>query len=139
MSREKITVIGASAGGLAIISQILSRLPVDIPTAILIVLHISPESLGLLPEILQKHSKLSVRHPEQDEPICNGKVFVAPPDTHMLVHPHQKILLTHGPRINRSRPAIDPLFRSAAIAYGEYTTGIILTGMLDDGLWGLQL
>ncbi len=138
MTQENIVVIGASAGGVATISNLLNQLPHDLPAAILVVIHLSPQSPGLLPEIMQKHSKLKVIDPKDGDCIRSSHVYIAPPNKHMVIHRDRKIQLIVGPRINRSRPAIDPLFRSAALTYGNSVIGIILSGLLDDGILGLH-
>jgi len=99
-------------------------------------MHISADSPGLLQTILQRSGVLRVINPVDHQPIENGKIYVAPADHHMLVQPG-RIRLTHGPKENRFRPAIDPLFRSAAQVYGPRVIGVILTGGLDDGTAGL--
>jgi two-component system chemotaxis response regulator CheB len=132
-----IVVIGASAGGLEAIRQILGAMPSDLEAAILIVLHTAEHARSLLPRILERASKLPASHPEDGEQIERGRVYIAPPGFHMIVDGgHFRIL--QGPRENLHRPAIDPLFRSAAAAYGRRVIGVILTGMLDDGTAGLM-
>ncbi|HET9295923.1 MAG TPA: chemotaxis protein CheB, partial [Candidatus Binatia bacterium] len=104
--------------------------------AVFIVWHLSPYSTSLLPEILNRASKLKAKHPDEGEPIQMGKIYIAPPDHHLLLE-SGRIRLTKGPKENRFRPAIDPLFRSAAYAYGSRVVGVVLTGALDDGTAGL--
>jgi len=131
-----IVVIGASAGGVEALSRLVSMLPPDLSAAIFIVLHIPAQSPSLLPEILSRSGPLPARHPVNEEQIKHGQIYVAPPDHHMLVE-QGHIHLTRGPKENRHRPAIDVLFRSAAVAYGTRVIGIILTGSLDDGTAGM--
>jgi two-component system, chemotaxis family, protein-glutamate methylesterase/glutaminase len=137
-------VIGASAGGVEALSQLVSLLPSDIPAAIFVVLHIPAESYSVLPNILnraiakrQKNSPLRAIHPQDGEQIEYGKIYIAPPDRHLLVK-RGFISLARGPRENNHRPAVDPLFRTAARAYGQRVVGVVLSGSLDDGTAGLQ-
>jgi len=131
-----IIVMGASAGGLSAFNRIIKQLPERLNAAVFIVWHLSPYSTSLLPEILNRAGKLKAKHPDDGEPIEMGKIYIAPPDYHLLVE-SGRIRLTKGPKENRFRPAIDPLFRSAAYAYGSRVVGVVLTGALDDGTAGL--
>jgi two-component system chemotaxis response regulator CheB len=131
-----LVVVGASAGGIDAITTLLAGLPADLPLAILVVLHVSPDSASLLPGIVGRASALPVRAAEDGLPLVMGEVCVAVPDRHLLVEPGT-IRVVRGPRENRFRPAIDPLFRSAAWAYGSRVIGVLLSGMLDDGTAGL--
>ena len=138
MARRDLVVIGASAGGIEALQQLLSALPNSLDAAVLIVLHTSRHAGSLLPEILQRASRLEAVHPGDHTPIEKGKIYIAPPDYHMLVEDgHLRVI--QGPRENLHRPAIDPLFRSAATSYGPRVVGIILTGLLDDGTSGLMV
>jgi len=130
-----MVVIGASAGGAAALSGLLAQLPGDLPAAVLVTCHLSPASHGLLP-VLHNAGALAVKHGENGEPIRCGTVYLAPPDRHLMVSA-ACIRITRGPRENRWRPAIDPLFRSAAVSFGPRVIGVVLTGMLDDGTAGL--
>jgi two-component system chemotaxis response regulator CheB len=131
-----IIVMGASAGGLSAFNRIIKYLPEQLNAAIFIVWHLSPYSNSMLPEILNRAAKLKARHPADGELIEYGKIYVAPPDHHLLLE-RGRIRLTKGPKENRFRPAIDPLFRSAAYSYGSRVVGVVLTGALDDGTAGL--
>jgi two-component system, chemotaxis family, protein-glutamate methylesterase/glutaminase len=136
MFAHDLIVVGTSAGGLEALRGIVGALPEDLPAAILIVMHMSPQGPYLLPEILRKTSRLEIAKAVDGAPIEQGKIYIAPPDLHLLVKADQ-LALSRGPKENRSRPAIDPLFRTAAAAYGPRLVGVILTGMLDDGTAGL--
>lgn len=136
-SRRDIIVIGASAGGVVAVTELLATLPADLAAAILLVVHTSPVGRGLLPQVLQRHSALPVEHAGDGEKVRHGRVYVARPDHHLVVSGGQ-IYNTRGPRENHTRPAIDPLFRSAALAYGQRVIGVVLTGMLHDGSAGLH-
>jgi two-component system chemotaxis response regulator CheB len=131
-----IIVIGGSAGGLDALIEILPRLPVPLPAAVFIVLHSSPDPGSRFPLVLSRKTGLRVSFATDLEPITRGRIYVAPPDHHLLVTPG-RIRVTRGPRENRHRPAIDPLFRSAALAFGPRVIGVVLSGMLDDGTAGL--
>lgn len=128
--------IGASAGGVEALKEIVRGLPPDLPASILIVSHLSPHYPTYLPKILSNAGALPVTHPHNGEQIKSGHVYLAPPDHHMVVR-HGRLYLRQGPKENFARPAIDPLFRSAALAYGSQLVGIILTGAQNDGTSGL--
>lgn len=130
-----IIVIGASAGGVEAIRAVVATLPPDLDAAVLVTLHIGAHRSNL-PWLLTRAGVLPAKHPHDLEPIARGNIYVAPPDHHMLVEA-DKIRLSKGPRENWARPAIDPLFRSAAEAYGSDVIGVILTGGLNDGTAGL--
>ena len=134
--KGRIVVIGASLSGIDALSRLVEHLPANFPAPVLITQHVAAHSPGMLPYILAKAGHLPALHPKSGELIEPGHIYVAPPDRHMLVHPGY-IHLSHGPRENHARPAIDPLFRSAAISYGPATIGVVLTGQLDDGTAGL--
>lgn len=130
-----IVTIGASAGGVDAIRSLAAALPGDFAAAVLFVLHIGAHKSSL-PWLLNQTGPLPACHPNDGDPIEAGHIYVAPPDHHLLVEPG-RIRLTRGPRENWARPAVDPLFRSAARAYGAGVIGVILTGGLNDGTAGL--
>jgi two-component system, chemotaxis family, protein-glutamate methylesterase/glutaminase len=132
----RIVVIGASLSGIDALRKLIGGLPADFPAPILICQHVAAHSPGLLPHILTDAGKLKAIHPRTLQVLEAGIIYVAPPDRHMLVE-HGYVRLSHGPHENFARPAVDPLFRSAAIAYGPAVVGIVLTGQLDDGTAGL--
>lgn len=136
-STRDVIVIGASAGGIDALSRLVSELPADLPASVLIVQHLSDESPGVLASILGRRSALSVAMAEDRMPLVRGRIYVAPADRHMLLAA-DGVRVVFGARENRSRPAIDPLFRTAAVNYGARVIGIILTGMLADGAAGLR-
>src|SRR5215204_5203486 len=135
---KNIIVIGASAGGISAVRTLLSTLPGDIPAAIFVVVHTSPEGPGMLATVLSRATKLTVVHPKDGDTIRAGYVYVAPPDFHLLVD-GQKARLNRGPREHRFRPAVDPLFRTAAEHYGRGVIGVVLSGHMADGTHGLQI
>jgi two-component system chemotaxis response regulator CheB len=134
--RRDVVVVGGSAGAVEALRTVLTGLPHDFHAAVLVVIHISPSGPTRLPEILQRGCALTVEWATGDEPLAPGRVYLAPPDRHLVVMPG-RVLLTHAPRENHSRPAIDPLFRSAALAYGPRVIGVVVSGRLDDGTAGL--
>ena len=136
MPGKDIIVIGASAGGIEPIRTILRGLPADFTGSVFIVVHTSANSPELLPAIFDKSGSLPAIAGRTGERIKPGRVYVAPPDRHLIIEPG-KICLTRGPKENRFRPAVDPLFRSAAQTYGPRVVGIVLSGGLDDGTSGL--
>jgi two-component system chemotaxis response regulator CheB len=136
MPKKDIIVIGTSAGGIDALRQIVSRLPADLGAAIFVVLHTAPQSPGLLDEILNRAGPLPAVKAVDHDAIRSGRIYVAMPDYHLLLEPGI-VRLTRGPKENRFRPAIDPLFRSAAQTYGPRVIGAVLTGGLDDGTAGL--
>lgn len=136
MPTRDIVVVGASAGGVQTLQQLVSLLPADFPAAMFIVQHLSPDTTSWLPEILSKCGPVPASFPNDRDPIRRGRIYVAPNNCHLLVEPNQ-VRVVRGPHENRHRPAIDPLFRSAAWAYGPRVVGVILTGYLDDGTAGL--
>ena len=130
-----IGVVGASLGGVEALRSLVAGLPADFAAAMLVVLHVGAHK-SELPELLSHACALPVVHPQTGAAIQAGHVYVAPPDHHLTVEPGM-VRLTKGPRENWCRPAIDPLFRSAAQAYGADVIGVILTGALNDGTAGL--
>ena len=136
MYTKHVVVIGTSAGGIETLRGLVGSLPADFPAAVAIVMHTAPDAPGLLHQILGRSGALPVVDPRNGERLQPGRIYVAPPDRHLLLEPG-RICLTRGPRENGFRPAIDPLFRSAAQVYGPGAAGVILTGNLDDGTAGL--
>lgn len=136
MANKDIVVIGGSAGSHAVLRQIVSDLPADLPASVFIATHVPAGGPTLLPEVLSHTSKMRVVAAIDGAPIERGCIYVAVPDHHMLVI-DGTIRLGDGPRENMTRPAIDPLFRSAALSYGSRTVGVVLSGLLNDGASGL--
>ncbi len=136
MPQKDIVVVGASAGGIESLIEFISQLPAGFPAAVFVVVHFPPDGYTVLPSILTRSGRLPALSPHNGDTIENGHIYVAPPDWHMeLVRGH--IELNHGPRENSTRPAIDPLFRSAAREYGPRVVGIVLSGANDDGTIGI--
>ena len=131
-----LVVIGASAGGIDAIRSLLATLPADLPAAILIVLHVGERSPQMLAKMFSQAGVLPAQYAEDGGSIVMGEVRIAPAGSHLIVEPGI-MRLKRGPKENHSRPAIDPLFRSAAWAYGPRVIGMLLSGMLNDGSAGL--
>ncbi|HEX8911955.1 MAG TPA: chemotaxis protein CheB [Humisphaera sp.] len=155
-----VVVVGGSAGSIPVLQQLLGGLTADVPAAVLIVVHQAQSSPGALPAILSRAGPLPAKHAEDGEPLRPGVVYVSPPDRHLMVEPvaphggvpawrggqpmgddvqpSARLRVSAGPKENRFRPAIDPLFRTAARAFGRRVVGVVLSGMLDDGTLGLM-
>ena len=134
--QRDLVVIGASAGGVDALQELVRDLPAEFPAAVLVVLHVASTGTSVLPQILARQGPLPAAFATDREQLRRGQIYVAPADHHMLVHDGH-IELTQGPRENGHRPAIDPLFRSAARVGGPRTIGVVLSGLLDDGASGL--
>jgi len=131
-----IVVVGASAGGVEVLQRVVRTLPAKFPGAIFITLHFPEHGTSVLPRILSRAGSLSAIHAADGDSIVPGRIYIAPPDYHLLLTP-RAIRLVRGPQENGNRPAIDPMFRSAAMAFGPRVIGVVLTGALDDGVAGL--
>jgi two-component system chemotaxis response regulator CheB len=138
VASRDIVVVGGSAGGIAPIQRVISALPDSFPAAVLVAIHTAAEGPHLLSDVFSRMSSLPVAYAVDGERIRKSRIYLAPPDRHLLVD-NQRIRLSTGPRENRHRPAIDPLFRSAARAYGPRVVAILFSGLLDDGTAGLTV
>lgn len=142
MQGHDIIVVGASAGGVEALSELIRNLPPDLPAAIFVVLHIPRQGTSILPKILNRRlqkrqgASLMAAHPQDGDAIQHGRIYVAPPDRHLIVK-EGYVRLVRGPQENSHRPAVDPLFRTAARVYGPRVVGVVLSGTLDDGTAGL--
>jgi two-component system chemotaxis response regulator CheB len=136
MAHHDVVVVGASSGGVEGLITLLSGLPDDLPAAFFVVLHVRPDMPSQLPAILNRVGTLPVAHAVDGEPIRRGRVYIAPPGMQTYVH-RGRIGVRRGPQENLHRPAVDPLFRTAAHHYGSRVVGVILSGALDDGAAGL--
>src|SRR3954470_17361690 len=134
MPKRDIVVVGASTGGVEALQQLVELLPEDYPGAIFIVMHTGPSSI--LPEILTRAGKIRAVSAENNLPYERNRIYVAPPDRHLLIN-DGVMQLDAGPRENASRPSIDPLFRSAARPHRGRVASVHLTGKHDDGAAGL--
>jgi two-component system chemotaxis response regulator CheB len=131
-----IIVIGASAGGVQALCEVIEDLPPGLPAAVFVVLHVSPHGRSVLPAILQRKGCLPASHPSDGEPIERGRIYVAPPDRHLTIE-NGCVLLSRNASENGNRPAVDVLFRTAAKSYRSRVVGVVLSGNLDDGTAGL--
>lgn len=131
-----LVVIGASFGGVEALITLVAGLPREFPAYLAVVQHIGLQP-SVLPELLSRAGPLKAVHPHEGERLRLGTIYVAPPDQHLLVRP-DSVHLSRGPRENHTRPAIDPLFRTAALHWGRQAIGVVLTGELDDGTAGLS-
>ena len=137
MLKRDVIVVGASAGGVEALAELARGLPADLPAAIFVVLHLTPDARSNLPAILSRAGPLPAAHAADGATIHPGHIYVAPPNRHLLLegdHMHLSI----GPRINSVRPSIDVLFRSAARTFDGRVIGVVLSGTLDDGTLGLD-
>jgi two-component system chemotaxis response regulator CheB len=131
-----IVVIGASAGGIQPLIELVKSLPENFTGYIFIVVHIPSHSPSDLPSILSFSGALTAVHPKDGEKLQRGTLYIAPPDHHLLLE-DDHVIVRKGPKENRFRPSIDALFRSAAYVYGPRVIGVILSGLLNDGVSGL--
>lgn len=131
-----VIVVGASAGGIEALQRVVEGLPADLDAAVLVVLHMSPTGGTALERILSRAGSLPVHVAQDGEPLLPGQIYLASGDCHLLVS-QKSVRVRKGPRENGHRPAVDPLFRSAAVHYGPRAIGVILSGSLHDGTAGL--
>jgi two-component system, chemotaxis family, protein-glutamate methylesterase/glutaminase len=136
MPGRDIVVMGGSAGSIEVLTELVSGFPPDFPGSIFVVVHFPGSVTSTLPRILNRAGPLSARHARDGDPIEPGGIYVAPPDCHLHVSDGH-VRLTRGPKENGHRPALDPLFRTAAFSYGSRVVGVILSGNLNDGTAGL--
>jgi two-component system chemotaxis response regulator CheB len=132
----RVLVVGTSAGGVEALTRLAAQLPADFPAPVLVVLHVPSFSASNLPAILDRAGPLEADHARDHEPLVAGRIYVAPPDFHLLVE-REEIRVVRGAHENNHRPAIDPLFRSAALAFGPAAIALVLTGALADGAVGV--
>ncbi|PYP79198.1 MAG: chemotaxis protein CheB [Gemmatimonadetes bacterium] len=140
MPGHDVIVLGASAGGVEALSAVIAGLPADLHAAVCVVIHLRPEASSRLAAVLARVTRLPVIPARNRMALRRGVVHVGVPDLHLLIEADGddgRVRLVRGPRENRTRPAVDPLFRSAALAFGPRVIGVVLSGALDDGTAGL--
>ena len=133
---NRCIVIGASAGGFEVLTELVSQLPADLPAPLFVVMHVPAHHTSYLPEIFSRAGPLPAVHPQDGAPVHDGHIYVAPPDHHLLID-DSRAAVKRGPKENGFRPSIDALFRSAAYSYGPGAIGVVLSGALHDGTSGL--
>ncbi len=138
MNWFQAVVIGASAGGIKALSTVLSALPKEFPLPIIIVQHLYPHSSSRLAQILQKQSHLKIKEADEKEVIKNSVIYIAPPNYHLLIEEDRTFSLSVEGPVNYSRPSVDVLFETAALAYKSRLIGMILTGANNDGNFGVK-
>jgi two-component system chemotaxis response regulator CheB len=136
MPTRDIIVVASSAGGVGALQRLCAALPAGLPACVFVAQHLSPSARSLLPQLLDKAGPLRALSPVDGQAIEPGHIYVAAPDLHLLLR-NGKLLMRRGPYENRTRPAANALFRSAAIHYASRVIGVVLTGLLDDGTDGL--
>jgi two-component system, chemotaxis family, protein-glutamate methylesterase/glutaminase len=134
--RRDVFVMGASAGGVTVLRELFAKLPSDMDAAIAVVLHRSPVMESALPSVLGSRSSLPVQDAVDGMPLRHGWIHLAPRDQHLRIE-GKTLRLSRGPKEQHTRPAIDPLFRSAAASNGTRVVGVLLSGTGDDGVSGL--
>lgn len=137
MDNHDVVVVGASAGSIQVLLDMVGKFPADLPASVFVVVHESPTFPSVLPELLSRHGPLRASHPMHDETIVRGRIYVAPPDNHLLVR-EGRMEVVRGARENGQRPAADALFRTAASAYRSRVIGVVLSGYLDCGTAGMM-
>ncbi|HET8673325.1 MAG TPA: chemotaxis protein CheB, partial [Thermoleophilaceae bacterium] len=136
--QREVVAVGASAGGVEALRELVSELPPELPAALLVVMHMLPTGTSMLPAILARSGRLPASAARHGERLERGHIYVAPPDYHLLVA-DSRVQLSHGPRENGHRPALDPMFRSVARTFAQRAVGVVLSGTLDDGAAGLGM
>ncbi len=131
-----VVVVGASAGGVRAVIEMLSRLPADLPAFVAVVIHRGADSTSSWADVLGMKTNLKVIEPAHGDPLTRGFVYIAPADCHMTFE-QGRIALDGGAKEHHARPAVDPLFASAARDYGPRVVGVVLTGGGHDGMQGL--
>lgn len=136
MANRDVVAIGTSAGGVEAVLSIARQLPVQFPASILLTIHLPNHTRSVLDDLLSEAGPLKASFAADGDILRKGRIYIAPPGYHLLAQ-GERLALGTGPRENNSRPAIDPMFRSAALCCGSRAIGVILTGTLGDGAAGL--
>jgi two-component system chemotaxis response regulator CheB len=132
---DGVLVVGGSAGAIEALVELVAGLPAALPACVLVTVHVRGDTRSSLPRILARAGTLPAAHARHGEPLQRGRIYVAPPDFHLLAA-HGIARLSSGPRVNRHRPAIDVMFASAARWAGPRVAAVVLSGVLDDGAVG---
>lgn len=135
---DDVVAIAASAGGLRALRAVLDGLPATFPAPVVVVQHLDPNHRSLMAEILSRSSPLRVSQAEEGDPLEPGRVFIGPPDHHLLVNEDGTVSLTRSKLVHFLRPSADLLFESVAAAYGEHAIGVVLSGTGADGSLGVR-
>jgi two-component system chemotaxis response regulator CheB len=133
-----VVALAASAGGLQALTKVLAGLGADFPASVVVVQHLDPRHRSLMAEILGRRTPLPVRKAENGETMQAGRVYIAPPDQHLLVNPDETLSLTHTELVHFVRPSADLLFESVAASYKERAVAVVLSGTGTDGALGVQ-
>jgi two-component system chemotaxis response regulator CheB len=133
-----VVAVASSAGGLEALSQVLSSLPANFPAALLIVQHLDPQRPSMMVKILSRRTPLSVKQAEEGDRITPGTIYLAPPNHHLLVNSDHTLSLTQTELVHFVRPSADLLFDSVAASYQNRAIAVVLTGMGNDGIMGVQ-
>jgi two-component system chemotaxis response regulator CheB len=133
-----VVVVGGSAGSLAPLRQLAAALPAGLPGAVAVTIHVGEQARSQLPSILGRLGPLPAAHARTGELLQSGRIYVAPPGCHLLM-PAGVVELSSGPRMHRTRPAVDAMFASAARWFGDRVVAVVLSGVLDDGAAGAAL
>ena len=136
VANQDVIVIGTSSGGVETLKRLVAQLPGDLPASLFVVMHVSAMSRSMLPELLSAAGPIPAKHAKDGEPIRCGRIYIAPPDYHLVLE-QDHVHLSRGPKEQHNRPCINISFRSAALAFGERVAGVVLSGELDDGTAGL--
>jgi len=138
MEPRDVVAVGGSAGSLGPLREMMAALPPDLPGSVLVTMHIPQRVRSELPWLLSRSGPLQAAHAKTGEPLEPGRIYVAPPGCHLLM-PEGVVELSNGPRVNRTRPAVDVMFASAARWFGDRVVAVVLSGLLDDGAVGAAL
>ena len=130
--------VASSAGGLAALTQLLSRLPAELPASLLVVQHLDRRHKSLMADILSRRTVLTVKQAEDGEPMEHSTVYIAPPDKHLLANADRTLSLTQSELVHFVRPSADLLFESVAAAFREHAIAVVLTGSGKDGAMGVK-
>ncbi|MEM9903968.1 MAG: chemotaxis protein CheB [Cyanobacteria bacterium P01_D01_bin.44] len=133
-----IIAIATSAGGLKALSEVLGGLPANFPAMIVVVQHLDPRHRSLMADILSRRTALEVKQAQANDRLTRGRVYIAPPNRHLLVNPDRTLSLTQSELVHFVRPSADLLFDSVAASFKERAIAVVLTGTGSDGEMGVQ-